>query len=80
MEDHADILQQRIEVPAIDGIQRQRAGEGVRGEQNKQQKAEGIIIPITASTLDNGVEREGGGSAAPPQRSRRSSAQHLQQR
>nr|VUD28826.1 Uncharacterised protein [Raoultella sp. NCTC 9187] len=50
MEDHADILQQRIEIPAIDGIQRQRAGEGVRGEQNKQQKAEGDH-PITASTL-----------------------------
>ncbi|VTN09594.1 Uncharacterised protein [Raoultella terrigena] len=26
MEDHADILQQRIKIPAIDGIQRQRAG------------------------------------------------------
>ncbi|VTM71797.1 Uncharacterised protein [Raoultella planticola] len=41
MENHADILQQRIEVATIDRIERQRAGKRIRGEQNKQQKAEG---------------------------------------
>ncbi len=40
MEDQADILQHRIEVAPVDGEVRQRAGKGIRGENNKQQEAE----------------------------------------
>ncbi|MNG99769.1 hypothetical protein D3C79_589480 [compost metagenome] len=39
MEDQADILQQRVEVAAVDREVRQRAGERVGGHDDKQQEA-----------------------------------------
>ena len=41
MKNHPDILQHRIEIAAIYGIQRQAAAERIGGEQDKKQETEG---------------------------------------
>ena len=56
MENHADILQQRIEVAAINGVLRQAAAERVGGQEDKQQEPKGDH-PHHRQHPGDGVER-----------------------
>ncbi len=56
MENHADILQQRIEVAAINGVLRQAAAERVGGKEDKQQEPKGDH-PHHRQHPGDGVER-----------------------
>lgn len=56
MENHADILQQRIEVATINGVLRQAAAERIGGEEDKQQETKGDH-PHHRQHPGDGVER-----------------------
>ena len=56
MENHADILQQWIEVAAINGVLRQAAAERIGGEEDKQQETKGDH-PHHRQHPGDGVER-----------------------
>ncbi|MFR6360131.1 MAG: hypothetical protein ACLUNV_11310 [Sutterella wadsworthensis] len=67
MEDHARVLQQRIEVRALGG-RREEAQERVGGEQHEEQEPhadEPPSTPVTRATISAGRRRAQKATAAP---------------